>query len=143
MSKSSPLTAVLALLGRLMIVAIFFMSAVGNKIPNFNDTVKAMTGEGVPLPAVALVGAIAFLLVGSVLVILGWKTQLGAILLLVFLALATFYFHDFWNFSSAAAKAQQISFSKNLAIAGGLVLLIAHGPGRLGVGLKKTSASGE
>jgi len=139
--KGSP-QAVVSLLGRLMLVAIFLMSAVGNKIPNFNATVKAMNGEGVPLPAVALVGAIAFLLVGSALVILGWKTRLGATLLLVFLALATFFFHDFWNFSGDAVNAQQIQFSKNLAIAGGLLLLIAHGPGRLGVGLKKTKGGG-
>ena len=87
-------------------------------------------------------GAIAFLLVGSALVILGWKTRLGATLLLVFLGLATFYFHDFWNFRGEAMKAQQQQFSKNLAIGGGLLLLIAHGPGRLGVGLKKARGDG-
>jgi len=136
-------SAVLTLLGRVMLVAIFLMSAIGDKIPNFNVTVKAMAGEGVPLPAVALVGAIAFLLVGSALVVLGWKTRWGATLLLVFLALATFYFHDFWNFSGDAVNEQQIDFRKNLAIAGGLLLLIAHGPGRLSVGLKKSPARGK
>jgi len=135
--------AVLALFGRLLLVAIFLMSALGSKIPHFNATVKTMNAEGVPLPAVALASAIAFLLIGSVLVVLGWKTRLGAALLLLFLALATFFFHDFWNFSGDAVNEQQIQFGKNLAIAGGLVLLIAHGPGRLGVGLKKTKNEGK
>ena len=139
---NATVSAVLALLGRLMLVAIFVMAAVGNHIPNFNETVKKTASEGVPLPAVALVGAIGFMLVGAALVILGWKTRLGALLLLVFLGLATFYFHDFWNFSGEAMKAQQQQFSKNLAIGGGLLLLIAHGPGRLGVGLKKTRGDG-
>ena len=67
----------------------------------------------------------------------------AAPLFFVFLALAIFYFHDFWNFRGDAVNAQQIQFSKNLAIAGGLLLLIAHGSGWLGVGLKKTSGGGK
>ena len=53
-------------------------------------------------------------------------------LLLVFLALATYWFHDFWTFADAAARqTQMIQFMKNLSIAGALVFLIGHGPGTL------------
>ena len=61
--------AVVSLLGRLMIATIFLLSAIGNKIPKFNDVVGSMTSEGVPMPQVALVGAIVFLIAGSLSVI--------------------------------------------------------------------------
>ncbi len=44
------LFGVLALLGRLMIAAIFLLSAVGQKIPKFSDTAAYRASEGVPLP---------------------------------------------------------------------------------------------
>ena len=49
----------LALLGRIMIAAIFLLSAVGNKIPKFNDVAGRMAAEGVPQPKILLAGAIA------------------------------------------------------------------------------------
>ena len=83
--------------GRLMIAAIFLLSAVGNKIPKFDDVAALMKSQGIPQPQVMLAGAILFLIAGSVSIILGYKARIGAGLLFVFLALATYYFHDFWN----------------------------------------------
>ena len=60
-----------------------------------------MAAEGVPAPQFMLAGAIVFLIAGSLSVILGYKARIGAALLLVFLVLATYYFHDFWNARAA------------------------------------------
>ena len=120
-----------SLLGRLMIATIFLMSVVGNKIPKFNDVAGYMASEGVPLPPVALVGAIVFLIVGSLSVIAGFKIRLGAALLLVFLVLATYFFHDFWNFEGQEQQMQMIQFMKNLSLMGTMVFLMANGAGRL------------
>ena len=95
---------VLALLGRLMIAAIFLLSAVGQKIPKFSDTAAYMASEGVPIPKVMLGGAIAFLIVGSLSVAAGFKARIGATLLLVFLLLATYFFHDFWTQEEPMAR---------------------------------------
>jgi len=116
-------------LGRLMLCAIFFMSTVANKIPQFQSTVEKMTEAGVPYPSVALVGAIVFLIVGSISVVVGLKARVGALLLLVFLIAATYYFHDFWNYQADQQQAQMIQFMKNLGLAGGVLLIIGNGPG--------------
>ena len=87
-----------ALLARLMLTAIFVVSLFGNKIPQFKATAAYMQAEGVPLSRPALVGAIGLLLIGSLSVISGAWTRIGAMFLLVFLAAATYYFHDFWTF---------------------------------------------
>jgi putative oxidoreductase len=89
-----------------------------------------MASEGVPNPKFALFGAIGLLLLGGVSVIAGAWTRIGALFLFVFLAAATFYFHDFWNVADASIRqAQTIQFMKNLAIAGGLLALMAFGGG--------------
>ena len=119
-----------SLLGRLFVAAIFLASAVGNKIPQFQETVAYMASEGVPNPKFALFGAVGLLLIGSASVILGAWTRFGAIFLLVFLAAATYYFHDFWQFTDAGQRQlQTIQFMKNLAIGGGLLSLVAFGGG--------------
>lgn len=127
---NSTLQGMFNVAGRVLFSIIFLMSAVGNKIPKFNDVAGYMGSEGVPLPQVMLAGAIAFLIAGSLSVILGYKTRVGAGLLLSFLVLATYFFHDFWTYQDPAeAQQQMIQFLKNTALVGATLLLIANGGG--------------
>jgi putative oxidoreductase len=107
------------LLARLMLVAIFMLSTMGNKIPQFSETVEYMASKGVPQPKLALFGAIALLLMGGLSVIPGAWTRIGASFLFVFLAAATFFFHDFWSYADPALAAQQQ----------GQLILVGFGPG--------------
>ena len=122
-----------ALLARLMLVAIFINSALGNKIPQFKETASLMAVEGVPQPQLALFGAIALLLIGGLSVISGAWTRIGASFLLVFLVAATFFFHDFWTYAEPHEVAKRdhhlIHFMKNVAIGGGLLMLVGFGAG--------------
>ncbi len=121
--------SVLSAVGRVMIATIFLLSAVGNKIPNFDGVSQYMAAEGVPQPKLMLAGAIAFLIIGASSVVLGYKIKYGASLLLIFLILATYFFHDFWNFEGQEQQMQMIQFMKNLALMGVMVYFIANGPG--------------
>jgi putative oxidoreductase len=121
--------ALLTVVGRLMLVAIFFLSAVGEKIPNFAKTADVMTAQGVPAAPFMLVGAIVFLIVGSAFVAVGYRARLGAALLLVFLILATYYFHPFWKLAGAERQAQMIQFMKNLALMGAMLFIMGNGSG--------------
>ncbi len=138
---SHPLQGIGSLLGRLMIATIFLMSAVDNKIPNFGGTVQYMTSEGVPMPQVSLAGAIVFLLAGSLSIIFGFKARFGAGLLLVFLILATYFFHDFWTFEGQERQMQMISFMKNLSLMGTMVFLMANGAGAMSLERKPQAIS--
>jgi putative oxidoreductase len=124
-----PLTVV----GRLMLCTIFFLAAVGNKIPHFSDTAKVMESAGVPAPQLLLVGAIVFLIAGSLSVIAGYKARIGAALLLTFLVLATYYFHAFWKLEGQEQQAQMIHFMKNLSMMGAMLFIIANGSGPMSV----------
>ncbi len=121
-----------SLLGRVMLCTIFFMAAVGNKIPNFTAVAQFMSTKGVPASRFMLAGAIVFLIVGSLSIIVGYQARSGAFLLLIFLLLASYFFHDFWNLSDAHAKQEQtIQFMKNLSMMGAMVFIIANGSGRM------------
>jgi putative oxidoreductase len=124
------LQAPLAILGRLCLVAIFALSAVSNKIPNFSNVVQDMATAGVPFPTLALAGAIVFLLAGSVSVALGYRARFGALLLLLFLIPATYYFHAPWRAATPPEATQQmIHLLKNLGLMGAMLLIMAAGPG--------------
>lgn len=121
---------VLSVTGRALLAGIFFMSAVGNKIPNFSKIAEYMGSEGVPAPSFMLVGAIAFLILGSVSIVLGYKARVGATMLLVFLAAATYFFHDFWTFDDAKVRGDQtIQFMKNVSLMGAMLFIMANGSG--------------
>ena len=141
--NTSPLQGIGTLVGRVMLALIFLMSAIGNKIPNFNGVAGYMASEGVPLAKIMLAGAIAFLIVGSISIILGYKARFGAALLLVFLVLATYFFHDFWTWPENAMwvlslnsdvqmpvqQIEMISFMKNMALMGAMLLIVSNGSG--------------
>ena len=123
-----PVQSLVTVLGRLLLCTIFLMAAVGNKIPHFSATVKVMDSVGIPAPQFMLIGAIVFLILGSVSVIVGYRARIGATLLLVFLALATYYFHNFWAIADPQAQQEQmIQFMKNLSMLGGALLIALTG----------------
>jgi uncharacterized membrane protein YphA (DoxX/SURF4 family) len=102
-------------------VAVIFLASAFGKITNFEGTLRFMESRGMPLAGVLCVAAIIVEALGAVALILGYKTRWGAAALSAFLIVATGVFH--------AAPDQRIQLLKNLAILGGLLNLIARGPG--------------
>lgn len=120
--------------GRVLLCVIFLMAAVGSKIPHFSVVAQLMATKGIPAPTFMLSGAIVFLLAGSLSVITGYRARVGASLLLVFLVLASYYFHNFWTIADAHARQEQmIQFMKNLSMMGAMLFIIANGPGPMSI----------
>jgi putative oxidoreductase len=127
-------------LGRAMLVAVFLGSAAHMISPEgWAETKELMAKQGMdklvpnnPYAIPVLLGAaVALESLGSFAVLLGYKARTGAVMLLVFLATATYFFHPFWKMTDPAARGpEMINFMKNAAIAGGLLMVLARGPGR-------------
>jgi putative oxidoreductase len=123
----SGLPAALPLVGRMLLGAIFLISGL-NKIADPAGTIGYINSAGLPLPQLALALAIAVEVVGSVLLILGFQTRLVAAALACFTLASAFSFHfDFTD------QNQFIHFMKNLALAGGLLQIVAFGGGRYSI----------
>ena len=115
----------LSLLARIFLSAIFLWSGI-NKIMHPIATQENMSAHGMPLTLVFLLAAIALEIFGGLSVLLGIKTRWGAAMLIVFLIPATLIFHT--DFST---EIEQAMFLKNLAMLGGLLMLIRYGGGDL------------
>ena len=111
--------------GRVLLAVLFLLAGL-SKLGAYSATAAYMASAGVPgalLPAV-----IATEVLGSLAIILGWKTRIVATLMAGFTLLTALMFHT--NF---ADQTQMIMFLKNVSIAGGFLSLIAHGAGRFSV----------
>ena len=128
------------LLGRIMIVAIFLKSAFDKTI-GFSATAAMMAKKGMPFADVLLVGAIAFQVLGGLMVLFGWKARWGALLLILFTIPTTLIFHDFWNLEGQQYRGQLTHFMKNLAILGGLFVVMGLGSGPLSLEKAKEPSS--
>ena len=120
------------LAGRILIAALFLIAGVG-KLGAYAGTQGYMQSHGVPgalLPAV-----IALELGGGLLIVAGLWTRIAALALAGFTLLAALLFHA--NFADAT---QQIMFLKNLAIAGGFLMLAANGAGAWSVDARRSRA---
>lgn len=113
----------LELAGRLLLVFMFIYSGL-DKITGYSGSMDYMQSQGVPGLLLPLV--IAVEVVGGLAVAVGWRTRLAALLLAGFSVLSAVFFH-----AQLDDPMQQIQFMKNLTIAGGFLLLVAHGAGPL------------
>ena len=84
---------IIDLLGRSLLSATFFIS-IPPKLLNFTAFIDSIAGRGIPIATAKflLIGAIACLLLGSTLLLLG-RNRIASILLIVFLLPTTFIFH--------------------------------------------------
>jgi len=122
----------LSLIGRIFLAVIFLLSGFG-KIGGFEGLIGQIASKGFPVPAAFAAATIAIELGAGLMLVFGWKARWAAFLLAVFTAIVTVFFHNFWAMPEAQKMMQQIQFMKNLALIGGLLLVIAFGPGRLSI----------
>ena len=116
--------SVLPLVGRIGLAAIFVLSGV-SKITAPQATIGYIASVGLPFPTLALAAVILVELVGGALLIAGYRTRLVAALLAAFSVATALTFH-----ADLGDQNQFIHFLKNIAMAGGLLQIVAFGAGR-------------
>ena len=123
---------ILALLGRVLLASIFVYSGFG-KITDFQGTAGYISGAGLPMPQVLAVGSIIVEFIGGLALLIGFRARWAALAFVLFLIIITPVFHNFWSGPPAEMMSQQINFIKNIAIIGGMLMVMAFGPGRYSV----------
>jgi putative oxidoreductase len=122
--------AIAPFLGRLLL-SWFFLSEAYRYAGDWSGTTTLMAMKDVPAPGVLLFVALAAMILGGLSLFLGWKTRLGALALFAFTLASTGMMHDYWTIGDEAARqADYDIFARNLAIAGGLLVLVGLGGGR-------------
>tara|TARA_B100000242_G_scaffold158344_1_gene113089 strand:+ start:349 stop:735 length:387 start_codon:yes stop_codon:yes gene_type:complete len=113
------MTNVFDLIGRILISALFLISAY-NKIFSIDGTMSWMEGFGVP--GFLLYAVIVIEIILPLFVIVGYKARIAAALLAIFCVATAFIFH--LDFSDPM---QKISFFKNIGLAGGFLFIVVNG----------------
>jgi putative oxidoreductase len=96
-------------------------------LANYSASSAGMAKMGAP--AFALAPVIALQLVGGLSIAIGWYTRCGALALGLFCLATAFLFH-----TNIAIRNELLHFEKDIAIAGGMLVLMVRGAGRWSVG---------
>jgi putative oxidoreductase len=121
------------LVGRVLLAAIFVLSGFA-KIAAPEATLGYIAHADLPFPQLAFLGAVLAEVGGGLLLAVGYKTRLAAIVLAAFSVATALIFH-----SALSDQNHFIHFFKNFAIAGGLLQVAAFGAGSLSLDARRVT----
>ncbi|BBP75890.1 MULTISPECIES: DoxX family protein [Pseudomonas] len=131
LSDNTSASAGVALAGRILLSVIFLLSGF-SKVADPSAMLGYIGSAGLPFPQLALIVAIAVEIGGSLLLILGYRTRLVALVMAVFTLATALAFHN-----HLADQNQFIHFFKNIAMTGGLLQVVAFGAGRFSLDARR------
>jgi putative oxidoreductase len=116
---------IVEVIGRIFLSALFLFNGIA-KIFYYEGTIEYM--ENFDIPGYLITPAIIIEILFPILLIIGYKTRLSAIVLALFTILLAVIFHtDFSN------QIQLTQFLKNFAIAGGFIMIFVYGPDKYSI----------
>ena len=118
------IAATLMLLGRI-IFGLFFVIAAFRNTVGFRDRIPSVTNYGWSMPPALVAVGFAMQWIGGLSLVLGWFTVIGALILIVFLVVATACYHNLFRFSGKERDPHLYLTLVNMTLAGGLLLIIA------------------
>jgi putative oxidoreductase len=121
------------LMGRILLGAIFLYEALDTLI-FYENTKNTMTNYGITAAQdFLIIVSIIILLFGSILIIIGYFARIGAGLLFIYWFILTMIIYSFWDDPTELQRINGINFMRNMAICGGLLMLLANGAGKYSV----------
>lgn len=121
------------LIGRIMMSAIFVFEAI-DSILYADQTKQTMAEYGIFWKQdLLLYLSIAMLVVGALMLLVGYRVKFGVWLLLIYWLPVTCLVYSFWNDPVETQRLNAIFFMRNIAIAGGLLIIAANGAGKYSI----------
>ncbi len=121
------------LVGRILIASVFLYEAY-DSIFHFEKNLNTLETYGITWNPRLWAGlAIVMLVLGGITVLIGYFARVGAFLLLLYWLPFTFYVYSWWNDPVELQRLHGLMFMRNLALCGGLFLLLSNGSGNYSV----------
>ena len=109
-------------------IAFLFLYRAIDAIPRFRVHAGKLRDRRIPFPEPVLVLGLTIMMAGGALVALDCYAWFGAFLLIAFTSAANYCYHHFWAMEPGPARDNHRNiFCNNIAVMGGLVLLIEQG----------------
>ena len=122
---------VIEVLGRIFLSTLFLIEGM-NKIFNYEGTIQYM--EDFSVSGYLIIPAIILEILFPLLLIIGYQTKIAALVMMIFTIVVAIIFHT--NFDD---QMQFITFFKDIAIAGGFIIIFVNGAGKFSVDYKLKS----
>ena len=111
------------ILAHILIAALFIFVGVRNML-NWDGVIKRMTELKVPAPAISFPVALVVQFAGAALILIDYRAQWGAVLLIGFTIITSGYYHRYWTYGDPRQRSTHFQFAcNNLAVIGGLLLV--------------------
>jgi uncharacterized membrane protein YphA (DoxX/SURF4 family) len=92
-------------------------------------TAQLETATGMQLPQLLAMVSGAFEILAGLMIALNVGVRFFSILMIIYVMLVTFYFHDFWNQAAPDNGKTLVDALKNLSLIGALFMLAGYGRG--------------
>ena len=125
---------------RVLLALMFVLSGFG-KLTGLEATAGFIASKGLPMPMVLALLSGLVELHGGLALIVGFQARIAALVLAVFTVAASLLFHNFWAVPADQAYLQQLMFLKNMAVTGGMLLVLAFGAGPASVDARRLAAA--
>jgi uncharacterized membrane protein YphA (DoxX/SURF4 family) len=130
----------LFIIGRIAFVLVFILSGAQKLMdipgtaamiePKVAYTAQLETATSMKMPSLLAVVAGVIEIVAALMLAFGFGTRFASVVLILFTAAATYYFHPFWTMTGPERDANMINALKNLSLIGGLLVLFVLGSWR-------------
>jgi len=121
------------LFGRIIIGLVSIFEAI-DSIVFFKETKETLLKYDVEWALnFLIVASILLLLIGGILVLIGYYANIGAILLILYWIPYILIVYSFWNDSNDIQRVQLLMFMRMMAYVGGLCIIVANGAGRYSI----------
>ena len=112
----------------------FYASTATRLVRGWHGTAGLLDARHVPLAPLVILVALVLTGIGCLSLLLGWHTRHGAVLLFGLTIVAAVLLHDYWHVGDAARRAAQFAlFARDVAICGGLLVMVGMGSGPFGI----------
>ena len=128
MTVDESTSSFLILLARIGLALVFLVSAIHKGIW-YQEAAAEFKHDNIPAIWLTLPGTIGLHLIASICLILGYQTREAALALAIFTVVATLKVHAYWRLPADEQLGRSRIFTGNLAIIGGLLLLVSVGGG--------------
>ena len=117
------------LIGR-WLLAWFYVGSARHIAADWQDVTEQLLARHVPVPPLAMLVVLVLLAIGVLSLVVGYHARHGAVMLFGLTVAAAFFLHDYWRIADPALRmAEHEIFIRDLAICGGLLIVIGLGPG--------------
>jgi len=107
----------------------FYATIALDIVSGFGAVTARMEAHHVPVAPAVLLVALVLIFLGCISLFFGYHTRHGAVLLFGLTIVAAFSLHPFWTLEGQTRAAEFDIFARDLAVCGGLLLMVGMGPG--------------